>query len=58
MIWGCDAYRRVYEAQAARDTFLIAIPEDIQDEILIAARDLFPPTVGFYDEHGPSVGLN
>jgi hypothetical protein len=58
MIYGEKAYQRVYDDQAARDTFLIAIPQDIQDEILIAARDLFPPVNGYFEENGQFICQN
>lgn len=51
MIYGEHAYQRVYDQQAGREVFLLALPRDIQDAILTAAREWFPP-------HGPPVHLN
>ena len=58
MIYGERAYQRVYDDQIARDTFLMALPEEAQDEVLILARDLFPPVNGYFEEDGQFIGLN
>ena len=58
MLYGERAYQRVYDDQVARDTFLLALPPEAKDEVLIAARDLFPPASGFFDEYGQYVCLN
>ena len=58
MIYGDQAYQRVYDDQVARDTFLLALPQEAQDEILIAARDFFPPLNGICDDYGHFICLN
>ena len=58
MLYREDAYRRVYVDDAGRNIFLTALSPSLQDVVLIAARDLFPPDGGQFDRDGRFINHN
>ena len=58
MFYRDDAYRRVYVDDAGRNIFLAALSPSLQNAVLIAARDLFPPVGGQFDRDGRFISHN